>query len=262
MNFRISKNIDVRFFACYNKYMEVIYVLIENGLKELIDKRFNNVKTFADEIELPYTTVRSILERGVLNSKVENVIKIAEGLNLDPKDLLTFDRKELREANPINSIYDKLNFERQQKVYEFATSQLKDQNKTVQLNQELFDIEVAQKVAAGHKNNGIVHLDNKTNYNVQVPINEVPPKYDIAFEVAGQSMEPFFQDGQIVFVEQQEAYDGMLGVVIIDGQAFLKRIKIEDNLLRLISMNKEDDSFKDIIVTPECDIQIVGRVVM
>lgn len=164
--------------------------------------------------------------------------------------------------NDTSSIMSKLNSNRQTNVYEFATSQLKEQNNIVQLNQELFDIEVAQKVAAGHKNNGIVHLDNKTNYNVQVPANEVPPKYDIAFEVAGQSMEPFFQDGQIVFVEQQEAYDGMLGVVIIDGQAFLKRIKIEDNLLRLISMNKEDDSFKDIIVTPECDIQIVGRVVM
>ena len=51
----------------------------EEKIKEMIERKYGNVKSFSDKIDLPYTT---ILERGVLNAKVENVIKIADGLGV------------------------------------------------------------------------------------------------------------------------------------------------------------------------------------
>ncbi|TDM15724.1 helix-turn-helix domain-containing protein [Macrococcus bovicus] len=63
----------------------------ENHLKSLMEKKSGSVKAFAEEINLPYTTVRSILERGIMNAKVENVIKICKGLNIKTEDVLNID---------------------------------------------------------------------------------------------------------------------------------------------------------------------------
>ena len=54
----------------------------ENELKRLMELKSGSVKAFSEEIGLAYTTVRSILQRGVYNSNVENVLKICKGLNL------------------------------------------------------------------------------------------------------------------------------------------------------------------------------------
>lgn len=48
----------------------------EEVLKKIIEEKYQNVKAFSEKINIPYTTVRSILERGLLNAKVENVIRI------------------------------------------------------------------------------------------------------------------------------------------------------------------------------------------
>lgn len=56
---------------------------IENQLKAMICERFNSVKEFASAIELPYTTVDSILKRGVDKANVINIIKICTKLGID-----------------------------------------------------------------------------------------------------------------------------------------------------------------------------------
>lgn len=48
---------------------------------------------------------------------------------------------------------------------------------------------------------------------------------DFALRVAGDSMEPGIRRGEIVFVKRQEdVLDGQIAVVIIDGEATLKRV--------------------------------------
>ena len=48
----------------------------EERIKELIIAKYGNVRAFATESGISYTTVRSILERGIMNAKAENVFKI------------------------------------------------------------------------------------------------------------------------------------------------------------------------------------------
>lgn len=66
----------------------------EKDLKYLMEKKSGSVKAFSTEIGLAYTTVRSILERGVFNAKVENVIKICNGLNIRPEDIMDIKKPE------------------------------------------------------------------------------------------------------------------------------------------------------------------------
>ena len=45
----------------------------EKDLKRIIESRYNSVRAFALENNIPYTTMRSILERGVMNVKAETI---------------------------------------------------------------------------------------------------------------------------------------------------------------------------------------------
>lgn len=67
----------------------------ESFLKELIASKYGTIKEFSRRIELPYTTVRSILDRGIANAQVENVLKICKGVGITAEELLelSFEKK-------------------------------------------------------------------------------------------------------------------------------------------------------------------------
>lgn len=60
---------------------------MENKIKELIIEKYGSVKRFAEKVNVPYTTIDTILKRGLLNSNVLNVIKICNELNIDVNEL-------------------------------------------------------------------------------------------------------------------------------------------------------------------------------
>lgn len=47
--------------------------------------------------------------------------------------------------------------------------------------------------------------------------------------------------------------------IIVDGEAYLKKVYIDDDCLRLVSLNK---GYEDIIVDEMSDIEVVGTVVL
>ena len=61
---------------------------VEEKLKKMMEVKSGNVRNFSIENEIPYTTVRSILERGVLNAKAETVFAICRALNINPETLV------------------------------------------------------------------------------------------------------------------------------------------------------------------------------
>lgn len=71
----------------------------EEKLKKLIIEKFDNIKAFSEYIDLPYTTVRSILDRGVLNAKMENILKICDGLGIRAEELIREDSKKASSTN-------------------------------------------------------------------------------------------------------------------------------------------------------------------
>ena len=51
-------------------------------IKKLINETGLNMKTFAEKAGIPYTTLRSMLERGIENASVNNVIKVCKQLDI------------------------------------------------------------------------------------------------------------------------------------------------------------------------------------
>ena len=86
---------------CKNEYaMDTIEIRI----KEIIIKRYGSMKKFCKKIEMPWTTLDSILKRGIANSNITNVMKITKELNIDMESLtsgviLNCDGQNINEQN-------------------------------------------------------------------------------------------------------------------------------------------------------------------
>lgn len=61
---------------------------LESTLKELIIQKYGSLKKFTEIIDMPWTTLDSILKRGVANSNITNVLKITRELGLDAEALV------------------------------------------------------------------------------------------------------------------------------------------------------------------------------
>lgn len=173
----------------------------------------------------------------------------------------------------ILKIYNQLNSNRQEKSLNFVRQQLKEQVEeksnviqadfSIKEDNNLYNIE---KYRIKHEWKGYVSagtgeflFDEQSEY-VELGENEVPERSDFCLTVNGNSMEPIFKDGSYIFVEEKkEISNGSIGVVIVNNEAFVKRVWFEGDHARLESFNPK---YPDKIITAEYDFKIVGKVVM
>ncbi len=110
---------------------------------------------------------------------------------------------------------------------------------------------------------------------VSFPKASVPAGADFALKISGDSMEPVYHDGQVVWVEECNTLNpGEEGIFIYDGDGYIKVLgeRMPDEADRelfessdgslsmqpvLISYNKE---YQPIVVSPHANFRIVGRV--
>lgn len=85
------------------------------------------------------------------------------------------------------------------------------------------------------------------------------PEHDLALKVNGNSMEPLFYDGDLVFVKKTKTiHHGQIIVVIVNNEAYVKKLYRKNKKIRLISLNPDYD---DIILKKDDNIEIIGTVI-
>jgi hypothetical protein len=72
----------------------------EEFLKNEILKHSKSVMAFAKEIEVPYTTVKGMLARGINGASAQTVIKVCRGLNVDMESLAAEDYNKAKKSPP------------------------------------------------------------------------------------------------------------------------------------------------------------------
>ncbi|CAI3488788.1 LexA family transcriptional regulator [Enterococcus cecorum] len=222
----------------------------EEVLKKIIEEKYQNVKAFSEKINIPYTTVRSILERGLLNAKVENVIRIADELNMRAEDMLLLSEKENLNKD-LYFYFEKLTKDSKLKVIDFAKSKLDEQN-TISDNVVPFpttlNLDAVVSAGTGEWQDGT--LKEEVEYDGQIP------NHDYVVRVNGDSMQPLFEDNQILFIRKtNDVRDGQIIVCTLNNETYVK--KIMGN--RLVSLNKKYD---DIQINEYDDFSVVGVVVL
>lgn len=238
-------------------------------------RKKNNLtqKDLANLLEIAPTAI-SAWEVGRNKPLMDNIEQMASIFNVKKSELLGDTFSELSQPE-ILTIYNQLNDERKEISLNFTKDQLKQQQEeqsnvvhadfSVKEDSNVYSLEqyrnkIKQEwrgyVSAG---TGEFLFDEQVEY-VEFNENEVPDRSDFCLTVNGNSMEPIFKDGSYIFVEEKEEIpSGTIGVVIVDGDAFIKRVWFEGNQARLESFNK---AYKDIIVTRNDSFKIVGKVVM
>ncbi len=213
--------------------------------------------------------------KGERSPMVDDLERLADLFDV-PVETLMFGGQEIdyssKDTTILSLIKDtssQLSLPRQQKVYDFAKNELIEQEfcachekiqsldayKEMKDEEELAEIDWYGSVSAG---TGQFIFSNSEK--ITLPKKKVPIIADFCLSVSGDSMEPLIHDGDYVFVAKQETiYSGTVGVVTLDGEAFIKRVIFENNVARLKSFNKK---YKDIIVNHFNDFRIIGKVVL
>lgn len=57
-------------------------------IKQLIDRGWKSRRSFAEHAGIPASTLTSMLERGIGNASVDNVLKVCAGLGISTDELL------------------------------------------------------------------------------------------------------------------------------------------------------------------------------
>ena len=97
------------------------------------------------------------------------------------------------------------------------------------------------------------------NYEIIEVGNEVAPEADFGVRIQGDSMEPQYIDGQIVWVQQtEEIAPGEIGIFYLDGNAYCKKLNCGGDGFSLVSLNPKYDPIR---IRKENSFKIFGRVV-
>lgn len=198
-------------------------------------------------------------ETGYRTPKQDDLFEIAHILNVKIDDLFP---QRHTDKNDISIVYNKLIPPRQRNVLDYANHQLELQNNTkdniVDFN-DYKDNKVSETSVYGVVSAGTgEQIFDEPQFKVAVK-GEIPT-HDIALQVNGNSMEPMFHDKEIIFIEKtHEIKNGQIGVFIIDSEAYVKKVFVEDDRLTLVSLNKD---YRDLHFYENQSVELVGKVIL
>lgn len=246
--------------------------LFPQRLKELRAEKGITLEELAKKIGTTKTTL-SRYENGERSPKLQLVGLLADYFQVEMSWLSG--QSDQRNSLNILPIYTQLSSPRQQKVYNFAKNELEEQNRSnvIQGNfgkavdeDEKQEVSYVGLLSAGH---GCPNYDKERPFGtVTMRESQIPSHYDLAFMVNGNSMYPTFENGEIVFIKQTpNVMNGQIGAVEINGEAFLKKMYVENRRLRLVSLNCECDEngnrlYPDFYADEYDDLYVIGRVIV
>lgn len=200
------------------------------------------------------STVRK-WENGLIeNMGRDKIVLLSKALNISPLEILGVDEKDLPTSS-IYTIYEQLEDQRKAKVYSFAEQQLNEQNNIVDFPRSIV---TGRSSAAGAPING----DNEdcNSSTMIVDTREIPKSADEIVTIAGDSMEPTYEQGSQVFVHWQPGVEqGEVAIVAIhDEGVTCKKVYYDwengEIILRSINEKYEDRIF------PMDDVRVIGKV--
>lgn len=215
--------------------------ILGNSIKELRKSKKMTQKQLSELTGLKQNTI-SNHENGNRNLDERDIRVYAKALGVEPQQLFEMRKSETSNITPLPSsqpeitqIYNTLSQDSKTKLLKYAKL-LKETD-----NNEYYEITATTKLSAG-----LGYAFNEYDQE-RVYVANRPPRHDLASFVYGDSMEPKFQSGELVYLVDKglSSYDGEICAVAYDGETFIKRVYTEAGKLRLVSLNPKYD---DIVI--------------
>lgn len=236
-------------------------------IKQLRENLGLNQTEFAEKIGVSNSRV-SNWEKGINRPDVDFLSKICEVLQVSADDLLELNNsvslntkeqalinnyRNLTIAGQIlvdNSVASILEYEKQHLPQSRSLLNTANNQPEDCIDNVIFIDTYTQSASAGTGQ----YLDDDSFQKLGYPANRVPANTDFAVPVAGDSMEPEYSDGDIVFVERSEDVAfGDIGLFVLNGEGFVKMCDPEG----LVSLNP---SYPLIKINDDCVFKTIGKI--
>lgn len=224
-----------------------------------------SAEELANKLGVSKSTIYRYEKGEIAKVPTETLEKISKILNTSPAYFMGWSDIPNNTKSDIVVIYDKLNQIRQEKVLNFASDQLAEQeqentvssifSKKEDGNEYITDY-VQGLVAAGR---GVFQNDN-LYMEVKLKAEDVPEEYDTIAKVAGDSMEPLIKDNDLLFIKVTSQIEpNEIGVFQVNNKNFVKKLKRDyDGRWYLQSLS---DKYEEIYLSENDDIRTIGEVV-
>lgn len=237
--------------------------IFANNLSFYMEQKGVDRNTLCADLDLKYTTVRDWL-KGITYPRIGKIELLANYFNINKSDLI---ENKISTAQPSDSLLEeitntarKLNTDNKKIVLRTSEDLLKEQK-----NEEEAKInevsEVIQLYSYDYYDHAASAGTGQYLNDVRVERIELPVDIDADFviPIKGDSMEPDYHDGDLVFIQTSvELNDGVIGVFNYNGEAYIKQLVIDKDQAYLHSLNP---AYKDMPITPETEFRIIGEVV-
>ena len=235
-------------------------IYIGSKIKEFRLKRNLTQKELAKLVNVGDTTIANY-EKGFRSPKKDTMFDLANAFNVSIDDLFPPIQKGSSSNTPqIQTIYDQLAPPRQSKVLTYAERQLYEQKNEDNTKKNEVS-EAIQFYSYDYYDHPASAGTGQYLNDVRVERIELPVDVDADFviPIKGDSMEPDYHDGDLVFIQTSvDLNDGVIGVFNYNGDAYIKQLVIDEDQAYLHSLNP---AYKDMPITPDTDFRIIGEVV-
>lgn len=239
---------------------EEIILLMEN----IRTQKNISISELARRVKMSKSAVSMYFNR-TRKFPLDRADSFASALGVTSEYLLGIQNKKIETNSEIVLIYNKLNQSRQEKVLNFVSDQLaeQEQENTVSSifskkedDDEYITDYVQGLVAAGR---GVFQNDN-LYMEVKLKAEDVPEEYDTIAKVAGDSMEPLIKDNDLLFIKVTSQIEpNEIGIFQVNNKNFVKKLKRDyDGRWYLQSLN---DKYEEIYLSENDDIRTIGEVV-
>ena len=225
------------------------------------------IATKRKECKLSQPQLAALMCKKGLNVKAHSISKWEKNVNL-PNVLQFFALCEILKISDINQTFQvgteatllsKLNKEGHDKALDYINllfksgMYLRKESVIYQFPRRslsLYDLPVSADTGQ--------FLDSDRFCEIEVG-DEVAANADFGVRVSGDSMEPLYLDGQIIWIHKQETLEeGEIGIFFLDGDAYVKKYHHSTSGIQLISLNSK---YPPINVSSESTLKTFGKVV-
>ena len=232
--------------------------IMADNIKRLLSAKGLNPRQLAIALDFKYTTVNDWVNAKTY-PRIDKIEMLANFFNVSKSDLVENKNEEMATTSPVQAIYDQLTPPRQAKALTYLEKQLLEQNEEETKINEVS--EVIQLYSYNYYDHPASAGTGQYLNDVRVEQIELPIDVDADFviPIKGDSMEPDYHDGDLVFIQTSvDLNNGVIGVFNYNGEAYIKQLVIDTEQSYLHSLNPK---YKDMPITPETDFRIIGEVV-
>ena len=182
---------------------EIVDIIID-----LCNQKGWSLSEFARKLDLPKSSISRYFNKS-RQLPINKINLFSDVLGVSSEYLLgiqTIASDRNKTQNELLNVYNKLETNRQAKVYDFATEQLNEQNNNVvnindyiEEDSEWYEVKFYGSVSAGTG----LYLDDEQVETISFGADMIPNGTDFCLKVNGDSMDPMFHDGDYVFIKRE-----------------------------------------------------------